>query len=46
MGTTNELIGFIGSVVGSLAVEILGNKKSIDKLSVQKYQCFTDETVL
>ena len=37
MGVENELLGFIGNVVGSLAVEILGNKKSIDKLSVQKY---------
>lgn len=36
-GVSNELIGFIGNVVGALAVEILGNKKSIDKLSVQKY---------
>jgi len=33
----NEVLGFLGNVVGSLAVEILGNKKSIDKLSVQKY---------
>ena len=37
MGVENELLGFIGNVVGSLAVEILGNKKSIDRLSVQKY---------
>jgi len=36
-GTPNEVLGFIGNVVGSLAVEILGNKKSIDKLSVKKY---------
>ena len=36
-GTANEILGFIGNVVGSLAVGILGNKKSIDKLSVQKY---------
>lgn len=33
----NEILGFLCNVVGSLAVEILGNKKSIDKLSVQKY---------
>jgi len=32
-----ELIGFIGNVVGSLAVEILGNKKSIDRQSTQKF---------
>ncbi|MBN1848830.1 MAG: adenylyltransferase/cytidyltransferase family protein [Deltaproteobacteria bacterium] len=36
-GVSSELIGFIGNVVGALAVEILGNKKSIDKPSVQKY---------
>ncbi len=36
-GVPNESLGFIGNVVGSLAVETLGNKKSIDKLSVQKY---------
>lgn len=33
----NEVLGFLGNIVGSLAVEILGNKKSIDKASVQKY---------
>ena len=33
----NEILGFLGNVVGGLAVEVLGNKKSIDKLSVQKY---------
>ncbi len=37
MGVSNEMIGFIGNVVGALAVGILGNQKSIDKLSVQKY---------
>jgi rfaE bifunctional protein kinase chain/domain/rfaE bifunctional protein nucleotidyltransferase chain/domain len=37
LGVSNELLGFIGNVAGSLAVEILGNKKSIDKLSLQKY---------
>jgi sugar/nucleoside kinase (ribokinase family) len=36
-GAENEILGFIGNVVGSLAVEVLGNKKPIDKLSVQKY---------
>ncbi len=34
---SNEILGFIGNVVGSLAVEVLGNKKSIDKQSVQNY---------
>ena len=33
----DEILGFIGNVVGSLAVEVIGNKKAIDKLSVQKY---------
>ncbi len=37
LGVPNEAIGFIGNVVGALAVEIPGNKKSIDKLSVKKY---------
>ena len=32
-----ELIGFIGNVVGSLAVEIVGNKKAIDRDSTQKF---------
>ncbi len=36
-GASNELIGFLGNVVGSLAVEIVGNQKSIDALSVKKY---------
>jgi rfaE bifunctional protein nucleotidyltransferase chain/domain len=32
-----EILGFIGNTMGSLAVEILGNKKPVDKLSIQKY---------
>jgi len=36
-GVPDEFLGFIGNVVGSLAVEILGNKKSIDKMNVQQY---------
>jgi len=32
-----EIIGFIGNVAGSLAVEIMGNKESIDKHSVTEY---------
>jgi len=36
-GAPIEVLGFIGNVVGSLAVEVLGNKKSIDKMSVQNY---------
>ncbi len=32
-----EIIGFLGNVVGALAVEIIGNKKAVDKLAVRKY---------
>ena len=32
-----EILGFIGNVAGSLAVEIMGNKESIDKHSVTEY---------
>jgi len=32
-----EILGFIGNVVGSLAVSVMGNKKSIDKPSVMEY---------
>jgi len=32
-----ELLGFVGNVVGSLAVSVMGNKKSIDKESVVEY---------
>jgi sugar/nucleoside kinase (ribokinase family) len=31
----DEILGFIGNVVGALAVEIMGNRKSIDKQSVK-----------
>jgi len=37
LGAHDELVAFIGNIIGSLSVEILGNKKSIDKLTVQKY---------
>jgi rfaE bifunctional protein kinase chain/domain len=33
----SEVLGFLGNIAGGLAVSILGNKKSIDKLSVEKY---------
>ncbi len=33
----NEIIGFLGNVTGALAVECIGNKKAIDKLSLHKY---------
>jgi sugar/nucleoside kinase (ribokinase family) len=32
----NEELGFLGNVVGSLAVKTLGNRKAIEKLSVKK----------
>ena len=31
-----EVVGFLGNCIGSLAVEVVGNKKSIDKQSVEK----------
>lgn len=36
-GVPNEILGFIGNIMGSLAVEIMGNKKSIDKENVKEY---------
>ncbi len=36
-GVADEILGFIGNVVGGLAVEIIGNKKAIDKTSTKKY---------
>lgn len=32
-----EFIGFLGNVVGGLAVSIIGNKKAIDRQSTEKY---------
>ena len=37
MDVDEELIGFLGNVVGALAVEIIGNQKPIDKLGVKKW---------
>ena len=37
LNVSNEINGFIGNVAGSLAVEVLGNKKSVDKLALKKY---------
>lgn len=36
-GVDSEIIGFLGNIVGALAVEIIGNKKAIDRRSVEKY---------
>ncbi len=32
-----ELLGFLGNAVGGLAVEILGNQKSINKMNLKKF---------
>lgn len=37
LGASNEVLGFIGNAVGALAVEVIGNKKSIDRQSVTKF---------
>jgi rfaE bifunctional protein nucleotidyltransferase chain/domain len=37
MGVPNEILGFLGNIIGAEAVEIIGNKKPIDKLNVQKH---------
>ena len=37
LGADQELLGLLGNVVGSLAVTIIGNKKAIDKQSVEKF---------
>ncbi len=37
LGVNYEVLGFVGNVVGALAVEVIGNTKPIDKLSVKKY---------
>lgn len=34
--TDEELIGFLGNIVGSLAVGVIGNKKPLDKMSIKK----------
>lgn len=36
-GAPAEIIGFIGNCVGALAVEIVGNKKSIDRKSTERF---------
>ncbi|MBI4963453.1 MAG: adenylyltransferase/cytidyltransferase family protein [Desulfomonile tiedjei] len=36
-GLPNEVLGFLGTIAGSMAVGIVGNMKSIDKMSVIKY---------
>jgi bifunctional ADP-heptose synthase (sugar kinase/adenylyltransferase) len=37
LGVEKEMIGFLGNVAGALAVEIMGNKKAIDKESLKYF---------
>jgi len=37
LGVDYEVLGFVGNVVGALAVGVIGNTKPVDKLSVKKY---------
>jgi rfaE bifunctional protein kinase chain/domain len=37
LGADEEMIGFLGNAVGSMAVEMIGNQKSIDKMVLKKY---------
>ncbi|OGR40259.1 MAG: cytidyltransferase [Desulfovibrionales bacterium GWA2_65_9] len=36
LGVPGEILGFLGNIVGSLAVEIVGNQKSVEKQAVDK----------
>ena len=37
LGAPDEVLGFIGNIIGSLAVEIVGNEKSISRMSLNKF---------
>ncbi|MBU4263800.1 MAG: adenylyltransferase/cytidyltransferase family protein [Proteobacteria bacterium] len=37
LDVSNEILGFLGNVVGAEAVEIIGNKKPIEKMKVKKH---------
>ena len=37
LGTPMEIVGFVGNAVGSMACTIIGNKESIEKISLYKY---------
>ncbi|MBU1169626.1 MAG: adenylyltransferase/cytidyltransferase family protein [Proteobacteria bacterium] len=37
LGASDEVIGFLGNVVGAISVGVIGNKKSIDKLSLNTF---------
>jgi len=36
-GVSNEILGFIGNIMGSIAVGTMGNKKSIEKAHLQEH---------
>ena len=36
-GANIEILGFLGNVAGSMAVQAIGNQKAIDRLSAIKY---------
>ena len=44
----SEIVGFLGNIAGSLAVQVMGNQKSIDQRSVIEYcddlyaECYYD----
>lgn len=37
LNAPNEILGFIGNVAGALAVEVVGNKKAVDKMATKKF---------
>jgi len=37
LNVPNEILGFIGNIAGALAVEVVGNKKPIEKMAVKKF---------
>jgi len=37
LGLDPEIIGFLGNVAGSLAVQVIGNKRAIDRMAAKKY---------
>lgn len=37
LGADDEIIGFLGNITGAMAVEIIGNEKATDKLTLKKY---------
>ncbi|MEJ2673420.1 MAG: PfkB family carbohydrate kinase [Deltaproteobacteria bacterium] len=37
LSVPGEILGFLGNIIGSLAVEVIGNQKTVDKGSVEKF---------